>query len=131
LVWVHDFTYSYNDPMHDRYFWHPAYDDYPVVGVNWKQATAFCIWRTKYRNDYLSSGGETIEHEFRLPTEGEWEYAARGGQDNMTYPWGGPYALNSSGCYLGNFKPKRGDLVADGGFYPVTTTAYAPNGMNL
>ncbi|AEV33761.1 hypothetical protein Oweho_2801 [Owenweeksia hongkongensis DSM 17368] len=131
LVWVHDFTYSYNDPMHDRYFWHPAYDDYPVAGVNWQQATAFCIWRTKYRNDYLGSSGEMIEHEFRLPTEGEWEYAARGGQDNMTYPWGGPYALNSSGCYLGNFKPKRGNLVADGGFYPVTTTAYAPNGLNL
>ena len=34
LVWIHDFTYSFNEPMHDKYFWHPAYDDYPVVGVN-------------------------------------------------------------------------------------------------
>lgn len=131
LAWVHDFTYSYNDPMHDRYFWHPAYDDYPVVGVSWKQAEAFCNWRTKYRNDYLSSSGQLPEHEFRLPTEAEWEYAARGGEEGATYPWGGPYALNSSGCYLGNFKPRRGNLVADGGFYPVTSTAYAPNGYNL
>lgn len=131
LAWVHNFTYSYNDPMHDKYFWHPAYDDYPVVGVNWNQAVAFCNWRTKYRNDFLYASGDYPEQDFRLPTESEWEYAARGGQNNMTYPWGGPYALNSSGCYLGNFKPQRGNLVADGGFYPVKVTAYAPNGFNL
>ncbi len=131
LSWVHNFTYSYNDPMHDKYFWHPAYDDYPVIGVNWKQATAFCNWRTKYRNDFLFADGDYPEQDFRLPTESEWEYAARGGQNNMTYPWGGPYALNSSGCYLGNFKPQRGNLVADGGFYPVKVTAYAPNEFNL
>ncbi len=131
LAWVHDFTYSYNDPMHDKYFWHPAYDDYPVVGVSWKQAVAFCNWRTKYRHEFLRKNQQIAEQEFRLPTEGEWEYAARGGQDNMTYPWGGPYTMNSSGCYLGNFKPRRGNLVADGGFYPVVSTAYAPNGFNL
>ncbi|HCQ16626.1 MAG TPA: gliding motility-associated lipoprotein [Cryomorphaceae bacterium] len=131
LSWIHDFTYSYNDPMHDKYFWHPSYDDYPVVGVNWRQARAFCNWRTKFRNDYLQDEGEPIEQEFRLPTEAEWEYAARGGQDLMTYPWGGPYAMNSSGCYLGNFKPLRGNVTADGGFYPVKVTAYSPNDFNL
>lgn len=131
LVWIHDFTYSYNDPMHDKYFWHPSYDEYPVVGVNWNQARAFCNWRTKYRNDYLRSSGESIEQEFRLPTEAEWEYASRGGDANATYPWGGPYSTNSSGCYLANFKPQRGNLVIDGGFYPVKTTAYSPNNFNL
>ncbi len=131
LAWIHDFTYSYNDPMHDKYFWHPSYDDYPVVGVNWQQARAFCNWRTKFRNDYLYAQNEPTEQEFRLPTEAEWEYAARGGQDLMTYPWGGPYAMNSSGCYLGNFKPLRGNVVADGGFYPVNVTAYSPNDFNL
>lgn len=131
LCWIHDFTYSYNDPMHDKYFWHPAFDEYPVVGVNWYQARAFCNWRTKYRNAYLKTSGYFTEQEFRLPTESEWEYAARGGQELTTYPWGGPYALNSSGCYLGNFKPLRGNLVADGGFYPVKTTAYSPNEYDL
>lgn len=131
LVWIHDFTYSFNDPMHDKYFWHPAYDDYPVVGVNWRQARAFCNWRTKYRNEYLKSQNEMQEHEFRLPTEAEWEYAARGGNEGTTYPWGGPYSMNSSGCYLANFKPKRGNVVADGGFYPVSVTAYSPNDYNL
>jgi len=131
LVWVHDLTYSFNEPQHDKYFWHPAYDDYPVVGVNWKQARAFTNWRSKYRNDYLRREGEMLEHDFRLPTEAEWEYAARGGQNLVTYPWGGPYATNSSGCYLANFKPVRGNLTADGGFYPVKATSYNPNGFNL
>jgi len=131
LVWIHDFTYSFNEPMHDKYFWHPAYDDYPVVGVSWRQARAFANWRSKYRRDFLKSERELIEHDFRLPTEAEWEYAARGGEELTTYPWGGPYATNSSGCYLANFKPRRGNLTADGGFYPVKTTAYNPNGYNL
>lgn len=131
LAWIHDFTYSFNEPMHDKYFWHPAYDDYPVVGVNWHQARAFCNWRSKYRRDYLMRNGDMQEHDFRLPTEGEWEYAARGGQDHLSYAWGGPYAQNSSGCYLANFKPLRGNLTADGGFYPVKATAYSPNGFNL
>jgi len=33
LAWVHDYTYSFNEPMTNMYFWHPAYDQYPVVGV--------------------------------------------------------------------------------------------------
>ena len=131
LCWVHDFTYSFNDPMHDKYFWHPSYDDYPVVGISWKQARAFCNWRTKFRNDYLHSERVPDEQAFRLPTEGEWEYAARGGEELVRYPWGGPYAMNSSGCYLANFKPQRGNVKADGGFYTLKVTEYSPNGFNL
>src|SRR5690606_590108 len=47
LTWVHDFTYSFNEPLTNTYFWHPAYDDYPLVGVSWKQARAFSIWRSE------------------------------------------------------------------------------------
>jgi sulfatase modifying factor 1 len=41
LCWIRDFTYSYNEPQTRNYFTHPAFDDYPVVGVTWKQATCF------------------------------------------------------------------------------------------
>lgn len=131
LAWIHDFTYSFNDPITNMYFWHPAYDEYPVVGVNWKQATAFCVWRSQLLNSYLQTNGETFVQDYRLPTESEWEYAARGGLELSPYPWGGPYIRNSRGCFLGNFKPMRGNYLDDGGFYAVTVTSYWPNDYGL
>ena len=131
LAWIHDFTYSFNEPMTNMYFWHPAYDEYPVVGVNWKQARAFCIWRTQLFNSYLASIGSTFVQDFRLPTESEWEYAARGGLDLSPYPWGGPYIRNSRGCFLGNFKPLRGNYIDDGGIHTVKVTSYSPNDYGL
>ena len=131
LCWIRDFTYSFNDPITTMYFWHPAYDDYPDVGVNWKQAQAFCVWRSQLLNSYLSSGGDVIVQDFRLPTESEWEYSARGGLENNPYPWGGPYIRNSRGCFLANFKPLRGNYIDDGGFYTVKATSYWPNEYGL
>lgn len=131
LAWVRDFTYSFNEPMTNMYFWHPAYDNYPVVGVNWKQATAFCIWRTELLNNYLRSRGEFPVNDFRLPTEAEWEWAARGGLDLNSYPWGSPYIRNTRGCFLGNFKPLRGNYIDDGGFHTVHVYSYAPNDFGL
>lgn len=131
LCWVHDFSYAYNEPMTNMYFWHPGYDDYPVVGVSWKQATAFCIWRTQFRNDYLHAKEAPFEQNYRLPTESEWEYAARGGLDLSPYPWGGPYIRNSNGCFLGNYKPMRGNYIDDGGFQTVKAYEYNPNNYGL
>ena len=51
LCWISDFTYAYNEPYTNMYFWHPSYDEYPVVGVTWKQARAFSVWRTQLMND--------------------------------------------------------------------------------
>lgn len=131
LAWVHDFTYSFNEPMTNAYFWHPAYDDYPVVGVTWKQARAFSVWRTELLNNFLNQRGMTDVQYFRLPTESEWEWAARGGLDNNQYPWGGPYIRNTKGCFLGNFKPMRGNYVDDGGLQTVKSYAYNPNDYGL
>ncbi|GAB4250422.1 MAG: gliding motility lipoprotein GldK [Vicingaceae bacterium] len=131
LAWIHDFTYSFNEPMTENYFWHPAYDDYPVVGVSWKQATAFCIWRTQLLNEWLRDRGSTMVNRFRLPTESEWEWAARGGLDLSPYPWGGPYIRNSRGCFLGNYKPMRGNYIDDGGFHTVEIDSYNPNDFGL
>lgn len=131
LAWIHDYTYSYHEPLTQMYFWHPAYDDYPVVGVNWKQARAFCIWRTQLMNSFLADEGGAYVQDFRLPTEAEWEYAARGGLENSPFPWGGPYIRNSRGCFLGNFKPMRGSYQDDGGVYTVKATSYWPNDYGL
>jgi len=131
LCWVRDFAYSYNEPMAKKYFNHPAFGNYPVVGVNWKQATAFCEWRTHYMNSFLQSKQRAEESNFRLPTEAQWEYAARGGRSQEFYPWGGPYLRNKKGCLLANFKPGRGNYPEDGGFYTVRADAYWPNDFGL
>ena len=132
LAWIHDYAYSFNDPLTEKYFWHTAYDNYPVVGVNWSQAKAFCIWRTEKLNNYLKSQkGEMILSEFRLPTEAEWEWAARGGNHLNPYPWGGPYTRNDRGCFLANFKPLRGNYIADGGLTTVIVGHYPPNDWGL
>jgi gliding motility-associated lipoprotein GldK len=131
LVWVRDFTYSYNEPMTRNYFWHPAFDDYPVLGVTWQQAQAFCYWRTKLWNSFRSTRDEVNTEDFRLPTEHEWEYAARGGHAHAMYPWGNYYVRNAKGCILANFKPGRGNYPEDGGLYTVKADAYFPNDYGL
>ena len=131
LCWVRDFAYSYNEPMAKKYYSHPAFGNYPVVGVSWKQATAFCEWRTQYLNGFLESKKRMTESDFRLPTEAQWEYAARGGRSQSPYPWGGPYLRNRKGCLLANFKPGRGNYPEDGGFYTVRADAYWPNDFGL
>jgi len=130
--WVKEFNYSYNEPMHDEYFWHEAYGEYPVVGVNWYQAKAFAAWRTLYKNAHLKSRrANTALNEYRLPSETEWEYAARGGIEKGVYPWGGPYTTDEKECVLVNVLLDRGDYADDGSLYTAEARSYKPNGFNL
>jgi sulfatase modifying factor 1 len=131
-VWIKDFNYSYNDPMHQDYFYHPAYQDYPVVGVSWNQAQAFCNWRTKNKNDRMRDKKNFAKiPSFRLPTEAEWEYAARGGLEFSKYPWGGPNTTSDRGCFLANFKPVRGNYAVDGALYTVEVQSFNANDYGL
>jgi len=73
----------------------PNYPDHPMVGVTWHDALAFCQWR-----------------EMRLPTEAEWEYAAKGGLQEKKYPWGDEIDPEKA-----NYSPSEG-VVAVGTFLP-------------
>ena len=139
LVWMRDFSYSYNEPFTRLYFSHPSYNEYPVVGVTWKQAIAFCHWRTNNSNFYLDKGNkkdEKIDGIYRLPTEAEWEYAARGNsKTNNMYPWGSPYTRTKEGRLLANFKPGRGDYFGsdakNDNIYTSKVQSYPENGYKL
>lgn len=128
MCWMTEFTYSYNEPAMLNYFSHPSYGMFPVVGVTWEQAQAFCHWRNA---QYQSVSNLPRAQEYRLPTEAEWEYAARGGRYNATYPWGGPYVRDAKGCFLANFKPMRGNYTEDGYFLPSAVGTYDPNDYGL
>lgn len=112
LVWMLDFSYSYNEPLVKRYFVHPAYNDYPVVGISQKQAMAFCQWKTAQINQSLKN--KNAEVVVRLPSNAEWESAAFEEKDTINL-------LTSGKAYRYNF----GDIT-DGN--RITVKSYKDDG---
>ena len=127
IMWLRDFQYAYNDPKMRMYFSHPGFSNYPVVGVTWEQAQAFCQWRTQLFNTANKIKGQ----DYRLPTEAEWEYAARGGRPLALYPWGANYVRDNKGCYMANFKPMRGSYTDDTGSTTMKVGSFKPNDFGL
>ena len=93
---------NYNEPLQKLYFQHSAYRDYPVVGITHAQAESYCLWLNEIFAMKTDLPFKKVS--FSLPTEAEWEYAAKGGLAASPYPWGGPYVQNAKGEYLANFR---------------------------
>jgi len=215
LVWRN--TLGFNELLTENYLRHPAYAEYPVVGVSWRQATEFCKWRTDRVNEkilidkgvlhtlfdmdsleveganrfdtetYLANpnllfdGDSTIYYKgikdysqkskktsgsftgrhvkisdgilaqrFRLPTEAEWEYAAKALIENREYnsirgrkkySWNGNTTRETSRRYRGdqmaNFKQGKGDYSGlagwsnDGADITMRIRSYKPNAFGL
>ncbi|MDB4242385.1 gliding motility lipoprotein GldJ, partial [Polaribacter sp.] len=199
----------------ENYFRHPAYADYPVVGVSWLQATEYCKWRTNAVNlktlidkghiknifeadttrnffdtdvfltdaNQMFAGDTTIykrgvkqrrakgqtkpgkdafqgrkitkadgilQTKFRLPTEAEWEFAAKSNVENREYntirgrkkyAWNGKYSRSKSKRYKGdqlaNFKQGKGNYSglsgwsSDGSDIPIKIKSYPPNAFGI
>ena len=130
-AWVNDFDNAYNEPYVRLYFSNGGYSEYPVVGVSWEQANAFCNWRTDFLRRSLGREGIYVEP-YRLPTEAEWEFAARAGINDNKYPWDGDLPMSEDkGCFYANFKPNDGNYVKDGHIITSRVGTYAPNDFGL
>ena len=127
--WVNDFRNAENERYLRLYFSNPAYDDYPVVGVTWEQAQAFCRWRTDFLLKGMGMGGVDIQP-YRLPTEIEWEYAARGKEGNP-FPWESNEVKSEKGCFYANFKPDRGNYTKDGSLITSKCGIFSANSNGL
>lgn len=130
-AWINDFDNAYNEPYVRMYFAHGGYSNYPVVGVSWEQANAFANWRTEYLRRSLGKEGVYVEP-YRLPTDAEWEYAARAGVNENMYPWEGDLPMTEEkGCFYANFKPQKGNYMKDGQLITSQVGTYSPNDFGL
>ena len=127
--WVNDFQNAENEIYMRLYFSHPNYNEYPVVGVNWEQANAYCNWRTDFLMKGLGGNAKFIQR-YRLPTEAEWEYAARG-KEGKELPWENEDVKSDNGCYYANFKPDRGNYTMDGNIITSKVGIYSANSNGL
>ena len=97
LVWIRDFSNSFNEHMVRNYFSAAFYDDFPLVGITQKQAIAFCQWKTMRVNQQLNPGDAAVANvQIMLPGNAEWESAASDGLDTV-------YTRRKNRNYLYNF----------------------------
>lgn len=99
------------DGYKQEYYSDPSLADYPVVNVDWNMANAYCQWRGA-----------------RLPTEAEWEKAARG-TDGRTYPWGEDIACSNANYYDSNKKDNCVGGTTSVGTYPDGASPYGAQDM--
>ncbi len=135
LVWRQE--HSYQEPMVEYYFRHPSYNYFPVVGVSYEQAIAFCKWRSHMVNQYCEKNPSknpfpNKKYRYRLPTKKEWEFAASGKLDIETFPFGYTAMYHKKRGWLANTKSDSVKYSGLGGIMKeqkntTELTSYYPN----
>jgi len=128
LVWKE--KESFNEPYTQYYYSHPAYNDYPVVGISYEQAVQYCKWRTERVKELFETKMLTdkknvypTNFEYRLPTKEEWEAAAKIGYSEKIQQ-----QLNTKykGQLLANLKRNTEDNVVVAGNLAQNADIIAP-----
>lgn len=126
----------YNEPYVEYYLRHPAYANYPVVGVSYTQAKAYAEWLSSKYNENSERVFKKVR--FRIPTEEEWEYASKGKRTYSYLPWEAPSTLDENGKPRANFRAisqlgvfRDTILIKDYKGEQIHTVAYLSNGMRM
>ncbi|MCW3789585.1 formylglycine-generating enzyme family protein [Plebeiibacterium sediminum] len=134
--WVKAFPNSFNQPFCEKYFWHPGFDQYPVVNVSKEAASDYCKWLT---NKYDSQEKPKFKKvTFRLPTEQEWNKMASV-LPGHNLPWYGNFAYEPNDnkfCANVKFEDKLSegenyDYTLDGALTTMLVGNYKPNKLGL
>ncbi len=127
-VWPNNSDGSSN-PLNESYFSHPAYDDYPVVGVSPKGVELYCEWLSKEVIPYYpKSRYPDTWIKVRIPTDIEWMYVANEGNSEIKHQWSSEGLQNEDGCYLANYNT---ETMSDGAVYTAKTRTYNPNSFGV
>jgi formylglycine-generating enzyme required for sulfatase activity len=158
-MWMKKFPDSFNEPMTNLYFSHPAYDDYPVVNISRKGAEMYCFWLTVEANKILKENNKPLINDFRIPADIEWACAAKQYDLQTIYANGLRTLKDAKGKYTVNYmcyskdqcsfdntmhlfvpkkeitsltdKEKNPGFIADGGFHTLKSKSYAANKFGL
>lgn len=137
---------AWNEPVSEYYFRHPGFNNYPVTGISYEQAVAFCKWRTfaanftvYTRKNKIKNAMEHLDDPFpikftyRLPTKAEWEMIAAGKlNDRFAYPYGYPaiyfkWKRKTSKAFNCDYSALEGKKDTTCSFYTAEVKSYYPN----
>lgn len=125
-----------NEPFVVHYHAHEAYAKYPVVNISLHGAMLYCEWLTAQYNQHPKR--RISEVLVRIPTEQEWEWAARAGVEDAVYPWEGKDIITAKGAPAANFLPADGDqslgiagALSDNADVTAPVHSYSPNQAGL
>ncbi len=138
-LWANAYPYKDHRYIQKNYFHDKKFDNHPVVGVSWEQAISYCKWKSEQVNSLLSQKKIKNKVEFRLPTEAEWETAAKTVAKNNQFTEYTPYELSikemkaklNEIVNIGKIKTENNIVVKehqdDGHLYPAAVMSYPPN----